>query len=98
MVLKLRSFDSKSPSFYILPKKLILFDEGLGVIVLLEGEPLPEPESGLLSNTWKWIVQGDTCTDKARDFVGEGRPAESSGVREPRRTALPCGSQSQVLW
>ena len=23
---------------------------------------------------------------------------ESRRVREPRRTALPCGSQSQVLW
>ena len=31
-------------------------------------------ESGLLSNTWKWIVQGDACADKARDFIGKGHP------------------------
>ena len=29
---------------------------------------------------------------------GRGAWVESSRVREPRRTALPCGSQSQVLW
>ena len=28
--------------------------------------------SGLLSNTWKWIIQGDTRADKARDFIGTG--------------------------
>ena len=31
------------------------------------------PESGLLSNTWKWLVWGDTSADKARDFIGKGR-------------------------
>ena len=30
-------------------------------------------------------------------LLGMGTQAESSRVREPR-TALPCGSQSQVLW
>ena len=30
------------------------------------------PETGLLSNTQKWIVWGDTCADKARDFFGKG--------------------------
>ena len=39
-----------------------------------EGAPLPGPESGLLSNTQKWSVQGDTLADKARDFIGKGRP------------------------
>ena len=39
--------------------------------------PLPGPETltlGLLSNTRKCIVQGDTCADKARDFIGKGHP------------------------
>ena len=40
--------------------------------LLQEGRPLPGPETGLLSNTQKWIVQGDTCADKARDFIGKG--------------------------
>ena len=26
----------------------------------------------VLSNTQKWIVRGDTCADKARDFIGKG--------------------------
>ena len=42
--------------------------------LLQEGGPLPEPESRLLSNTMKWIVQGDTFTNKARDFIGKGHP------------------------
>ena len=31
-------------------------------------------------------------------LLGKGAQVESSGVREPRRTALPRGSQSWVLW
>ena len=31
-------------------------------------------ETGLLSNTQKCIVRGDTCADKARDFFGKGHP------------------------
>ena len=34
--------------------------------------PIPGPESGLFSNIQKWIVQGNTCADKARDFIGKG--------------------------
>ena len=48
------------------------------MIMLQEGVPLPGPETGLLSNTRKWIVQGDTCADKARDFIGKGTRVESS--------------------
>ena len=44
--------------------------------------------SGLLINTQKWIVQGDTHTDKARGFIGKGLPGIGR-VREPRRPALP---------
>ena len=44
------------------------------VLLLKEGGPLSRPESGLLSNTRKWIVQGDTCADNARDFIGKGHP------------------------
>ena len=31
-------------------------------------------------------------------LLGKGARVESSRVREPRRTALPHGLQSQVLW
>ena len=44
--------------------------------LLQEGGPLPGPETGLLSNTRKLIVQGDTCADKARDLIGKGHPGE----------------------
>ena len=47
-----------------------LFPHGL----LQGGRALPGPKSVLLSNTWKWNVRGDTCADKARDFIGEGSP------------------------
>ena len=45
---------------------------GSGTQVLQEEGPLPGPKSGLLSNTQKWIVQGDARADKARDFIGKG--------------------------
>ena len=54
-------------------------------------EPLPGPKSGLLSNTRKLIVWGDTHTEKAKDFIERGIRVESSRVREPRRTTLPHG-------
>ena len=53
--------------------------------MLQEGGPLPGPETGLLSNTQKWIVWGDTPADKARDFIGKGHPdgeQEGKGTQE----------------
>ena len=44
------------------------------MVVLQEGGPFSGPETGLLSNTQKGIVRGDTSADKARDFIGKGRP------------------------
>ena len=35
---------------------------------------------------------------KQEILLGKGTRVESSRVREPRRTALPRGSQSRVLW
>ena len=79
---------------------MILGDSGnMWLVELLqEGGPLPGPETGLLSNTQKCIVRADTCADKTRDLLGKGTRVESSRVREPRRTALPRGLQSPVLW
>ena len=42
-------------------------------------------QNGLLSNTRKWIVWGDTYTDKARDFIGKGHPGgeqQGKGTQE----------------
>ena len=41
-------------------------------------DPFQGPKSGLLSNTWKWTVQGDSRADKARDFIKKGHQGESS--------------------
>ena len=54
-------------------------------ILLQEEGPLPGPETGLLSNTRKWIVLGDTCADKARDFIGKEHPGgeqQGKGTQE----------------
>ena len=49
---------------------------------------LPGPETGLLSDTRRWVEE--THADKARDFIGKGTRVEGRRVREPR-TALPRG-------
>ena len=46
----------------------------MGCSLLQEGGRLPGPKSGLLSNIQKLIIQGDTFTDKARDFIGKWHP------------------------
>ena len=60
-----------------------------GVKLLQEGGPLPGPESGLLSNTRKWIIWGDTRADKARDFIGKGHPG---GEQEGKGTQEDCSA------
>ena len=65
--------------------------------VLQEEGLLLVPKRGLLSNTWKWIVQGDTLADKQETLLGRGA-RESRREREPRRTAKSRGLQSWVLW
>ena len=50
------------------------FSRGRKTLVLQAGGPLPGPKTELFSNTWKWIVQGDTCGAKARDFIGKRHP------------------------
>ena len=52
----------------------LLFIFSIFMVMLQEGGLLPGPKTGLLSNTRKRIVQGDTCADKARDFIGKGHP------------------------
>jgi len=58
-------------------------------VLLQEQGSLLALERGLLSNTQKLIVRGDTYADEVRDFNGKGTWAERSRVREPGRTAQP---------
>ena len=54
-------------------------------ILLQEGGSLPGPKSGILPITREWIVWGDTCADKARDFIRKGslgREQQGKGTPE----------------
>ena len=74
------------------------FCEEPSLHLLQEGWHLPGPKRELLSNTWKWIVWRDKCSDNATDTsLGRGAGAESSRVSEPRRTTLPSGSGFMVM-
>ena len=42
-----------------------------------------------LANTQKWIVRGDTHTDKARDFIGKGHPG---GEQQGKGTQENCSA------
>ena len=61
------------------------------VVVLQEGGPLPGPDTGLLSNTQKWIVWGDTYADKERDFIVKMHPGREQQGKEPRKTVQSPG-------
>ena len=56
-----------------------------GIEMLQErGTPFQGPKVGS-SNTRKWIVWGETCVDKASDFIGKGRldeEQEGKGTQE----------------
>ena len=59
------------------------------ISLLQEGGPLPGPETRLLCNTRKWTVWGDTCADKARDFIGKGQPG---GEQQDKGTQENCSA------
>ena len=61
-----------------------------------KGDPFQGPKLGSCLTLRKELSK-EIRADKARDFIGKGTQVESSRVREPRRTALWCGSQSWVL-
>ena len=48
------------------------------------GSPFPSP---VLSNTWHWIVRGDTHADEARDFIVKGHPG---GEQQGKGTQENC--------
>ena len=74
-----------------------MYDPEMTLSMLQEGGCLPGSEKGFLSNTWKWMVWGGTHADKSETLLEKGAWAESRRVKEPRRTTLPGGSQSQIF-
>ena len=63
-----------------------------------EGGPLPEPEMGCYLTLGNELSEETHVLTKQEILLGKGTWVESSRVREPRRTALPRGLQSRVLW
>ena len=66
--------------------------------MLQEGGPLPGPETGSCLTLGNQLSEETHVLTKQEILLGKGTRVESSRVREPRRTALPRGSQSRVLW
>ena len=65
-----------------------------------KGDPLPGPKGGLLSNTQKWILQGDIHADQARDSIGKGPPGgeqEEKGTQEGRSATRLADSGFMVM-
>jgi len=60
------------------------------IVLFQEGGPLPRPDRGLLSNTGKRIVGGDTRAEKLRDFIGKGYPG---GEAEVKGTQKDCSAR-----
>ena len=61
------------------------------------GVPSRAPRAGSCLTPGKELCE-ETRADKAKTLLEEGTRAGSSRVREPRRPALPRGSQPRVLW
>ena len=66
--------------------------------VLQEGGPFQGPRVGSRLMLGNELSEETHVLTKQYTLLGRGAPAENSSVREPRRTALPRGSQSLVLW
>ena len=69
-----------------------------GVTILAQwccrkGDPFQGPKLGSCLT-----LEETHLLTKQEILLGKGIRVESSRVREPRRTALLCGSQSRVLW
>ena len=61
-------------------------------------DPFQGPEVGSCLPLGKEFSEEIHVLTKQEILLGRGAREESSRVREPRRTILPHGSQSRVLW
>ena len=60
--------------------------------------PFQGPKLGSCLTLRNELSQETHVLTKQEILLGKGTRVDSSRVRKPRRTALPCGLQSQVLW
>ena len=63
-----------------------------------KGDTFQGPKVGSYLTLGNELSKETHVLTKQEILLGKDTRAESSRVREPRRTALPCGSQSRVLW
>ena len=63
-----------------------------------KGDPFQGPKLGSCLTLGIELSKETHVLTKQEILLGRCAQAESSRVREPRRTALPHGSWSQVLW
>ena len=61
-------------------------------------DPFQGPKLGSCLILRNELFEETHVLTKQEILLGKGTQMESSRVREPRRTILPCGLQSQVLW
>ena len=67
-------------------------------ICFRKGDPFQGPKLGFCLTLRNELSEETHVLIKQEILLGKGTRVESSKVREPRRTALPHGLQSQVLW
>ena len=63
-----------------------------------KGDPFQGPKLGFCLTLRNELSEETHVLIKQEILLGKGTRVESSRVREPRRTALPHGLQSWVLW
>ena len=66
--------------------------------LLQDGGPFQGPKLGSCLTLGNELSEETHVLTKQEILLGKGIRVETSRVREPRRTALPRGSQSQDLW
>ena len=73
----------------------------LGIVLItasVAGRPFPGPKLGSCLTLGNELSKETHVLTKQDILLGKSTWADSSRVREPRRTTLPFGSQSWVLW
>ena len=68
------------------------------VKLLQEGDPFKGPKLGSCLTLRDELSEETHVLTKQEILLGKGARVESRRARGPRRTALPRGSQSRVLW
>ena len=63
-----------------------------------KADPFQGPKLGYCLTLRNELSKETHVLTKQEILLGKGVQVESNRVREPRKTALPCGSQSWILW